>query len=1101
MSATNPHLRLTLAAAVCLLWIASTAQTSKELPNSGDIISQGEKLYDNGHFKEALALYRKVSPSDTDYSTILHELSMTAYQDSDFVGAKRYAEQGLKRFPENALDWYVLRAQAEDDMGDKDSAVADYDRVITQNPYNYSGWFNKGVCLFREERIPEAKACFERCLLIYPYQTSAHYFIGLIAVKNGSLAPAMLSFMTALVMNPEGRYTKKIIGFMTAIATVNDEVARLSSARASDGTFDTEQEILLSKAALDKQYPLHSEVEDPITRQMQVLLEKMAFQPDDTGFWMQYYVPFYKDVFAIGDFDIMVHQMFGGLGIKTVDEWNKKHKSDHEAFIHHAYLYFKTINETERLQASTRDTATAKYLFEDDALEGIGFWKDGPKAEKLLSGPWTFYFKNGRVKSRGLLDDQVQKQGDWVFYHSNGTLEEKSTFKDNKRVGPSTSWYDNGVRSETDQYVDGEMDGEINTWFYNGERHFVLVFSKGKRNGLCKEYSSDGWLQEVTNYVDDHAEGVNTQYFADGKTSGVFHYSKGDLDGPVQKFNENGVLTTEGSYTGGKKSGSWKTYFPSTHVHETYAFVDGVMEGEYTEYYDNGQVSQRLTYVKGRPEGKTSSYTEGGRLSGESVYERGKVREVQFFGQDGKPFPPSSIRGGAGNLVFYDSLGNKESEGVFTKFGDKEGKMSYYYSSGALSGYSIYKDDEHEGPRVNYYHNGGVMDSTNYTGDSEEGYYAFYYPNGTLKQDGWYNAGQRTGPLTEYDPMGKVMSSCYYNAGDRNGFLTAYAPNGRRIYEYTYQSGWPSHFTQWDTAERVTGDRDLRPGDTVFIMKHMNGKEDARGGYTHLHNNGEFDYFFFDGSLNTRKFYRYGLEDSVFKQYFYGGKIKQEGRFHLGDKEGTWTEYHENGQPRYIEHYKGDKLEGVSVFYNPDGTKTKEVSYRNDQQEGPETHYGLKNELSYVLYFHEGDAIGYSYNGKDGHLVPMIPLKARSGKVTAWYPNGQKSAEFELVDNVLEGQRTLYFSNGQVDFSVKAENGEYVGPVMSYYPNGKVLSEENEYYDNYQGVCKYYYASGVLRLEAYYYNGDPEGAWKYYDENGHLQQTRIYYYGDLQAVY
>lgn len=1112
---------LTLAAAFTALSTTAAAQQATattqqtpaaSLPKSGEILEQGKKLYDAGHYRDALALYREVSPSDTNFSLVLHELSMTAYQDSDFVAAMEYAEEGLKRFPEDAPEWYMLRAEAEDDKGNKDSAAADYDRVLTANPYSYQGWFNKGVCLYRQDHIPEARVCFQRCLMIYPYQTSAHYFLGLISLKEGDLVPAMLSFMTALIMNPEGRYTKKIVGLMTAIASVNDQVSSIVAAHPSgsgqpDGQsgdpadqFDAEQEILLSKAALDKQYPLHSEVEDPITRQMQALLEKAEYRPEDKGFWMQYYVPFYKDVFGSGNFDAMVHQMFGGLGIKAVDEWNRKHKSEHDGFVHQAFGYFKKINETELLPYAARDTAGVKYLFEDEALSGKGSWREGDK-EKILTGPWEFYYKNGRLKSKGLLDDNTKKQGEWAFYYRNGVMEEKSTFKDGDRVGKSWSWFDNGVLSETDQYTDGELDGEIKTWYYNGVPHLILPFDKGKRSGAGREFSSDGYLTEITNYADNKAEGGDTLYFPDGRVSGILHYVKGSLDGDLQKFNDDGTLIEQGSYTGGKKTGPWKTFFASGHVRETYTCVGGLIDGDYTEYYDNGAVAEHFIYEKGHPEGKASTYTEGGRLSSESVYERGKVRELRFYGQDGRLFPSSSIRGGAGDLVFYDSLGNRQSEGVFTKLGDKEGRMSYYFVSGALSGYAIYKDDQRDGPLVNYFHNGRVSDSTNYTDGNENGYYAFYYQNGRLRQEGWYTNGDRTGPYAEYDDLGNATYRAYYNGNDRNGYSTAYAPNGRKNYEYFFRNGWVSHLTQWDTAGRVIYDRDLLPEDTVFLMKRMNGKDDAKAGYAHLHNHGAFRYYHFDGSLNTLKFYRDGLQDSLFKQYYYGGKVMKDGFYHMGDRDGVWTEYYEDGRPRFVQHFHDDKLNGVSVFYNEDGTKTKETTYKDDEAEGPEIHYGDNNQLSYVLYFHQGDAVGYSYEGKDGHLVPLIPLPGRSGLVTAWYPNGQKSAEFRMVENVVEGQRTLYFSNGKTDFSVVAENGEYMGPVLNYYPDGKIKSQENEYYDNFHGLCKYYYPSGVLRLEAYYYNGDAEGQWKYYDEAGHLKQTRIYYYGDLQAVY
>jgi len=1082
-----------------------TSQQTQEPPhlvNSGEILEEAQKLHDDGHYKEALALYRQVSPSDTNYSRVLYELSFSSYMDSNFAAGKQYADEGLQRFPEDAASWHSLSAQALEGQGYMDSALAEYNRALAINPYSYLGFFNKGLCFYRLKRYKEAKACFQRCVVIYPYQTSAHYYLGMISIQEGNPVPAMYSLMTSLVINPQGRYAKSIVRMLNNIATVNDEVSGYIAAHKAgeEDDFETAHEILLSKAALDKQYPLHSEVEDVITRQMQVLLEKTDFQEGDKGFWMQYYVPFYKDVFTAGEFNTMIHEMLGGLGIKSVDEWSRKHESIQKDFVQHAVNYFQKIAETELLPYGARDTATLKYLVENEALSGKGYWKDSA-GKKWLSGPWEFYFHNGRMKSKGLLNDQGNKQGYWTFYFNNGAVEEQSTFEDGKAVGKSVSWYDNGIKSEEDQYVGGELDGDIRTWYYNGQPRITARFTQGKRNGWMREYSSDGFLQSTTWYKEDEKDSISTYYFSNGLPSSIQHYTQGKEDGPLQKFNIDGVLLEQAAYANGKETGDWKTFYPSAHVHETFSYARGVLQGEYMEYYDNGQIKERLSYVNGKPEGKEFGYTEGGRQTYEDVYEKGKIREVQYFTPEGNPFPPSSIRGGEGFLVFYDSLGSKEREGAYTKLGNKEGKMTYFTHAGQVSGYAFYKDDENEGPRVNFFPGGQMSDSTVFSGGNENGHYAWYYENGRIKQEGWYVDGERTGPYTEYDALGNITLSVYYRNGSKNGYLTSYAPNGRKVYEYLYESGWPARFTQWDTAGRMIYDHAISAGDSVMVMKHMNGNDDARGQYRHLANNGPLNYYYFDRSLNTQEYFKDGLQDSVYRQYYYGGQLGTEGMFRLGSKEGVWTGYYENGRPKTVQHYHADELTGVSTYYNDDGTLLKEFRYVRDEREGPQVHYGDSSRVSYILYYHYGDLIGYSYQSKDGKPVPMIPLAGGSGMLTAWYANGQKSAEFRFTEGAVDGLEKLWYSNGEIYFTAVEINGKDQGMVKWSYPNGKPMAEENNYYDNLHGVCRLYYPGGVLRSEENYYNGDQEGVSKYYDETGHLKQTRVYYYGVLQAVY
>jgi antitoxin component YwqK of YwqJK toxin-antitoxin module/tetratricopeptide (TPR) repeat protein len=1080
----------------CLIFSVSYAQQGV-LINSGEVLEAGRKLHDDGQYKQAIAVYRQVPPSDTNYSQVLHELSLSAYLDSDFTGALRYADTGLMRFPDQAPEWYSLKAEALDELGQKDSALAQYGRAIRFAPYNYQAIFNRGVCLYHLQRYAEAKRDFQRCVTIYPNYASAHYFLGLISMEGGNVVPCMLSFMTYMAIKPNGRYARTIAALMTGLANVTDEVATLVARHqpGEEDNFETETEIFLSKAALDKKYALHSDLEDPIVRQMQALMEKMEYRPEDKGFWMQYYVPYFKQVYAAGAFNTMAYEMFSGLGIKMVNEWNKHHSSEVMAFARTSESYFNKIETTEVLDKTVRDTARSTYLFYDDAVQGRGNYTGEGEHVNLLGGPWEFYYNTGALKSSGYLDDRVQRTGKWTFYHPNGRLKEISYYTAGKLNDTTRAWFENGQLSQIVPWSDDNIQGTFRSWYYNGLPHMVTRYKGGKRSGVSSEYSSSGFLITRYTLTDGEADGPSTSYYINGKPSVVEPFVKGRLEGHRLKYNYAGTLTEDGSYSAGEEDGAWKTYYASGHVHETYTYAHGNVEGMYTEYYDNGQIKQTQHYTKGKADGKESDYSESGRLFEEDTYERGKIRAVQFYGPDGKPTQSGAIRSSGGTLTYYDTLGIKISEGNYSFKGDKEGVYTYFYPSGAISGRAIYRGGELDGPRVNYFANGRLSDSTNYAGGREQGYYAYYYENGRIRQEGWYDGGDRTGPYREYDQMGNLSSEAYFVDGEESGFATTYAPNGRKIDEYRYKSGWPIRYTEWDTAGTLMQDTDIPPDGIEFHTWFARGKEESSGHYRNYHLDGEYDAYFFNHTPQTRRFYRQGLADSTFVQYFFGGAKSIEGAYRLGYKVGPWKEYYPGGGIKTSCTYIDDDMDGKRLIYNEDGTLLREENYVRGSLEGPVVHYGDSNRVSYTYYYHRGDLTGYGYAGK------YLPLPRGTGQVTAYYPNGQKSAELRVVNGEVDGQRTLWFSNGQLDFTGLKEMGKDQGLQKGYYPNGHIKSEEGNYYDNLHGVCKYYYPSGVLEREEHYYNGDLEGVTKVYDEKGNLKQTKVYYYGVLQTVY
>jgi hypothetical protein len=110
---------------LCLLLSKAKAQnhTGLILVNSGDVLKEGEALQENEKYKEALALYNLVPPSDTNYSQILHDKVMSAYLDSNLETSLRYADTGLMRFPEDAANWYELKGDALNNLGNKDSSL------------------------------------------------------------------------------------------------------------------------------------------------------------------------------------------------------------------------------------------------------------------------------------------------------------------------------------------------------------------------------------------------------------------------------------------------------------------------------------------------------------------------------------------------------------------------------------------------------------------------------------------------------------------------------------------------------------------------------------------------------------------------------------------------------------------------------------------------------------------------------------------------------------------------------------------------------------------------------------------------------------------
>ena len=236
----------------------SFSQQNNPLIDSKEVIDNGLKKYKEGKYKEAIEIYGQVSESDTNYSSVLNNLILAYYYDSNYVMSQKLSELGLKRFPSKAPEWNNLLANSLDNAGKKEEALLVYDKIIKSCPYNYIAWYNKGITYYRLNKFKEAKDCFYKVLLVNPYYSFAHYYLGKIEMEQGNLVNAMMGFIGNLLVYPGNANNDIAIKHLNSISEVNKEIMGYTSKYKPSNTndFDIIQEILVSKVALEKGYKL-----------------------------------------------------------------------------------------------------------------------------------------------------------------------------------------------------------------------------------------------------------------------------------------------------------------------------------------------------------------------------------------------------------------------------------------------------------------------------------------------------------------------------------------------------------------------------------------------------------------------------------------------------------------------------------------------------------------------------------------------------------------------------------------------------------------------------------------------------------------------------
>lgn len=1071
-----------------------------KLVNSGAIMEEASKQFEEKNYKGAIVLYAGIPKSDTNYNNALYETSYAYYADSQYDKALHTAAEGIRLFPEMKGKFMLLQASVLDDMDKKTEAIQVYTQCLQLNAYDYTVYYNRAVTYNQMKQFDSGFADLKKCLLINPYYASGHYLMAMHYLRKGNVVASVLALQTYLIIAPEGRYLNSSIQWLSKIAKASDDVMEYA-AKADDnqlGSFAPIQAVLLSKAALDKSYKLKTSLEDNIVRQVQVVNEQLQYDAGNDDFAQQVYVPFLKQVMEKNYFEPHVYTMFGGLDIEEIQNWNKRNKKVTEPFFDFANDYLRRIRTTQEMTYNKRVQTTYCYLFEDGYVKGEGPCKNQDVSQYY--GEWSLYYENGQLKEKGLIDEQKNRQGEWKIYHENGQLKETSVYKDNEINGSSKGWHENGNPWFEYNMLMGKTEGKATTYFYNGLPRMVQQYKNDAQDGEELEYNYQGYLHAKAQYKEGKKHGLTIIYHPTGKLREELNYTDGLEDGKYQSYYIDGQPYETGTYVAGKRQGLWTSLHENGKLKDSTTYADNEVTGPFSEYFDNGNISRRGNYSKKKLDGLLYDYTSDGKLYCITLFDKGRLREITYYNKAGAVISNTNTRSDQNLIVSYSAKGYKLSEGYYNKEGYRNGKYTTYYPNGQVREQSVYSEGELDGLTTERFFNGNLWKEILYKKGKQDGYYKYYYTSGNIASEGWMVADQKQQLFRFYNINGSYDTDEYYLDSDLNGFSTSYYPNNKPSFVYRYDHSWLMGWEQYDTSGKLLSTAYFPAGKGAYETKHINGKVMVRSAYEAYQLHGKYESFYYNGKPRLTMQYRYGKSyDSAIGRHI-NGNIESRGIMLNNEKHGKWQYFDEEGKLKETEYHKHGELHGTNSFYRADGSLDKTIDYKDGVMHGNLRLYNTSNELMIELHYENGYVNSYSYTGKDGKPVPAIAINPVKDSAVAFYKNGVKSAVFHFENEDEQGERRLYHNTGAV-YSVEQRYLGYVNGIKkTYFANGKLHKEESFYHGRYEGSSKEYYPSGKLKSDRYFVNDDPHGTWKYFNETGAVTETRVYFHGVLLSI-
>ncbi len=1072
------------------------AQKTVELINSGEILKEGVKFYDQEKYEQAADLFQQIGRNDTNYAVACKDYAFCAYSLGKYDTVSRLCKILMGMDDYMGVEAYTLYGSALDDRDSSAAAIRFYSEALVKFPRSYLLYFNLGVAYYRAGKHDDAYRCFKRTLEINPRHPNTHYFLGLLLADNNRWAPAMLAFNTALMLDQNKNLSGKCLNYLINVA--KGEYTRPFKndgklTEPEDPNFAKIDKLIESKIALNAGYEIATKMDDKLMKQNQFLLEAMKkTKPVSDNYFVKQYVPLFTELLATQNLKTFEYYPYNALDNEVVNKWKSKSKKEIQEYETWIANYF------DKTYADFVDTVNGnpqkfqRFTYNGGSIEALGTEFDA-KA-KLKKGLWRFFYANSNLESEGNYDNSGKAQGEWLTYYGNGKLSSVVNYKDGKKQGMSKEYFFNGNMKREAPFSNDLFDGKVLLYYNNGALQDENNYVAGITNGKVRTYFQNGNPNIDLDAKNDKLDGKIIQYDPHGYVIMKADTKDGDKNGQYVSYYANGNIKAKGLVKDGKGEGKWVYYYDDGKVSKECEYLKGDETGNVKEYYQNGKVSTDETFDnKGKITGTATNYDDDGIKYFEGVYKDDKLVSYKYFDKSGKVIHEATEAHSELEFKAYSVYGKLLKEGLLRK-GDRQGKWTYYFRNGTVQLTENYEAGILTGEFEEFYKSGVKHKEGNYKKGKLDGNYRTYFENGKLQEEFILVDGSREGDDYTYYMNGQVSDHNYYSDGDEVGWQSSYYPDGKLNYEYYDEPSFLSKYLIYDTTGKVSSQFLNPQGTAVFDVKFFNGKPKVYGNYKNGRLDGVYKYFYSTGQLDGESNYSLGYRNGSAKEYHMNGKLMKEEYYKNDEADSVWTTYDREGLKETSGAYKEDDREGYWKWFYPNGKTEFASLFKEGDKDSTVVMYAPDGTIRVKLKYNRGELQSYTYLGKDGKDVPEIKLDKEAGQVVAYYPDGQKSYECAYKNGWREGKCMYYYSDGKVQWEENYVHGSLSGKQTFYSDGGKPEKELNEYFDEFDGPCKFYDKAGSLVREENYVLGSLNGVVKDY-EGGKVKKETTYYYG------
>lgn len=320
------------------------APLARAAENAEARIREAIALHDAGKYDAAIAIYKSVLADEPSNIEAAYELSLSLQGKGDHAQcrevAARYADQEGPMQP----GFLTTLGSCLDIGGDHVQAIATFRKGLAIAPDDPMLLYNLAVTLWGQQQFAEARELLKKELALRPEHPTAHYVLGQIFQQENFRAPAILSYLRFLALEPSSPRSQDAavrLVRLLGVGVVEQDRKNVTiiidrATRKEEGDFSLWEMMLGLTAAAStrpenrRQTPF-DRAREQLTRSLKLLVE--ASDRMGPSWSMQQNVPFFAELLERQLLDAYAGLALSSLNLKGGDRWLKKNDAAVQSFV------------------------------------------------------------------------------------------------------------------------------------------------------------------------------------------------------------------------------------------------------------------------------------------------------------------------------------------------------------------------------------------------------------------------------------------------------------------------------------------------------------------------------------------------------------------------------------------------------------------------------------------------------------------------------------------------------------------------------------------------------------------------------------------------